>query len=145
VGGPVSDRHLGGREPGWWSGGLWLVDLITGVDQRCGSDVLRSADRSAQRVDLFGVGGGAGPFEDSRFGDSGRPAPVSHRTGYGAVLGQDLADYLTVPLATLYQWRYLGTGPTAYRVGRHLRYEPAAVQTWLEQQAQQQEHDHGKQ
>ena len=46
---------------------------------------------------------------------------------------QDVADYLTVPLATLYQWRYLGTGPTAYRVGRHLRYEPAAVQAWLEQ------------
>jgi excisionase family DNA binding protein len=48
---------------------------------------------------------------------------------------QDVADYLTVPLATLYQWRYLGTGPTAYRVGRHLRYEPAAVQAWLEQRA----------
>ena len=46
---------------------------------------------------------------------------------------QDVADYLTVPLATLYQWRYFGTGPTAYRVGRHLRYEPAAVQAWLEQ------------
>jgi hypothetical protein len=44
---------------------------------------------------------------------------------------QDVADYLTVPIATLYQWRYLGTGPTAYRVGRHLRYEPAAVQAWL--------------
>ena len=48
---------------------------------------------------------------------------------------QDVADYLTVPIATLYQWRYLGTGPTAYRVGRHLRYEPAAVRTWLERQA----------
>jgi excisionase family DNA binding protein len=48
---------------------------------------------------------------------------------------QDVADYLTVPLATLYQWRYLGTGPTAYRVGRHLRYEPAAVQAWLNQRA----------
>ena len=46
-----------------------------------------------------------------------------------------MADYLTVPLATLYQWRYLGTGPAAYRVGRYLRYEPGAVQTWLEQQA----------
>jgi excisionase family DNA binding protein len=46
---------------------------------------------------------------------------------------QDVADYLTVPLATLYQWRYLGTGPTAYRVGRHLRYDPAAVQAWLKQ------------
>ena len=40
-----------------------------------------------------------------------------------------------MPIATLYQWRYLGTGPTAYRVGRHLRYEPAAVQAWLDQRA----------
>jgi predicted DNA-binding transcriptional regulator AlpA len=45
---------------------------------------------------------------------------------------QDVAGYLGVPLATLYQWRYLGTGPSAYRVGRHLRYEPAAVQAWLD-------------
>ena len=48
---------------------------------------------------------------------------------------QDVADYLGVPLTTLYQWRYLGTGPSAYRVGRHLRYEPAAVQAWLDQHA----------
>jgi hypothetical protein len=46
---------------------------------------------------------------------------------------QDVAGYLGVPLATLYQWRYLGTGPTAYRVGRHLRYEPTAIQAWLDQ------------
>ena len=46
-----------------------------------------------------------------------------------------VADYLSVPLATLYQWRYLGTGPTAYPVGRHLRYEPEAVQAWLDQRA----------
>jgi predicted DNA-binding transcriptional regulator AlpA len=45
----------------------------------------------------------------------------------------DVAGYLGVPLATLYQWRYLGTGPSAYRVGRHLRYEPAAVKAWLDQ------------
>jgi predicted DNA-binding transcriptional regulator AlpA len=46
---------------------------------------------------------------------------------------QDVAGYLGVPLATLYQWRYLGTGPSAYRVGRHLRYEPTAIQAWLDQ------------
>ncbi len=43
----------------------------------------------------------------------------------------DVAAYLVVPVATLYQWRYLGIGPVAYRVGRHLRYEPATVQAWL--------------
>jgi len=59
-----------------------------------------------------------------------RPAP-----GHRLWTAQDVADYLTVPLATLYQWRYLGTGPTAYRVGRYLRYEPAAVQAWLNKHA----------
>ena len=66
-----------------------------------------------------------------------RPRPVAVTPASSGRLwtAQDVADYLSVPLATLYQWRYLGTGPTAYRVGRHLRYEPAAVQSWLERQA----------
>jgi excisionase family DNA binding protein len=45
------------------------------------------------------------------------------------------ADYLGVPVATLYRWRYLHTGPTAFRVGRHLRYDPAAVRQWLHDEA----------
>ena len=66
-----------------------------------------------------------------------RPTPAAATSVPSGRLwtAQDVADYLTVPLATLYQWRYLGTGPAAYRVGRHLRYEPGAVLTWLEQQA----------
>ncbi len=43
----------------------------------------------------------------------------------------DTAEYLGVPVATLYRWRYLRTGPVAFRVGRHLRYDPAAVRKWL--------------
>jgi hypothetical protein len=34
---------------------------------------------------------------------------------------QDLAAFLRIPVKTLYQWRYQGIGPTAIRVGRHLR------------------------
>lgn len=44
---------------------------------------------------------------------------------------EDVAEYLGVPVTTLYRWRHLGTGPTAVRVGRHLRYEAAAVRRWL--------------
>ncbi len=44
----------------------------------------------------------------------------------------DVAAYLGVPVQTLYQWRYLQSGPPAYRVGRHLRYDPSAVLSWLE-------------
>lgn len=44
----------------------------------------------------------------------------------------DVADYLGVPVATLYGWRYKGTGPRAMRVGRHLRYRRADVEAWLQ-------------
>ena len=43
----------------------------------------------------------------------------------------DVSVFLGVPVATLHQWRYLGTGPPAFKVGRHLRYDPAAVRRWL--------------
>jgi excisionase family DNA binding protein len=42
-----------------------------------------------------------------------------------------VAAFLNVPVGTLYQWRHRGVGPHAYRVGRHLRYDPAAVRRWL--------------
>lgn len=45
----------------------------------------------------------------------------------------EVADFLGIPVATLYQWRHKGTGPAAIRVGRHLRYDPAALRAWLEQ------------
>jgi predicted DNA-binding transcriptional regulator AlpA len=64
-----------------------------------------------------------------------KPSPSTLGPSGPLWTAQDVADYLTVPIATLYQWRYLGTGPAAYRVGRHLRYEPAAVQAWLNQHA----------
>ena len=44
---------------------------------------------------------------------------------------QDVSAFLGVPVTTLHRWRYLGTGPEAFKVGRHLRYDPAAVRRWL--------------
>jgi predicted DNA-binding transcriptional regulator AlpA len=46
----------------------------------------------------------------------------------------DVSAFLGVPVGTLYQWRYMRVGPPAYRVGRHIRYDPAAVRTWLNTQ-----------
>ncbi|MEQ4300554.1 helix-turn-helix domain-containing protein [Plantactinospora sp. B6F1] len=48
---------------------------------------------------------------------------------------EDVSSFLGVPVSTLYQWRYRRTGPKASRVGRHLRYDPAAVRAWLDRQA----------
>ncbi len=47
---------------------------------------------------------------------------------------EETARFLGVPVATLYQWRYLGTGPQAGRVGRFLRYHPDDVLAWFRKQ-----------
>jgi excisionase family DNA binding protein len=49
---------------------------------------------------------------------------------------QELADYLGVPVATLYQWRYRREGPPGFRVGRHIRYRWTDVVEWIERQLQ---------
>lgn len=44
---------------------------------------------------------------------------------------QDVADYLGVPVTTLYQWRYQNVGPRSRRVGRYIRYDPDDVRAWF--------------
>ena len=46
----------------------------------------------------------------------------------------DVAKFLGVPVATLYQWRRLGSGPRAYRLGKHLRYRRFDIEAWLDEQ-----------
>lgn len=48
---------------------------------------------------------------------------------------EDVARMLGVPVPTIYAWRYRGEGPRGYKVGRHVRYRLAAVNEWLERQA----------
>lgn len=49
---------------------------------------------------------------------------------------QQLADYLGVPVTTLYQRRHRREGPPGFRVGRHLRYRCRDVEEWIECQLQ---------
>ncbi|MBP2471500.1 putative DNA-binding transcriptional regulator AlpA [Crossiella equi] len=44
---------------------------------------------------------------------------------------EETASFLGVPLKTLYQWRWKGTGPRGRKVGRHLRFDPAVVRAWV--------------
>ncbi|WP_461026768.1 helix-turn-helix transcriptional regulator [Streptomyces sparsus] len=44
---------------------------------------------------------------------------------------EDIAALFSVPLETVYAWRKKHTGPPAFRVGKHLRYDPAAVHAWI--------------
>ncbi|MFD4755726.1 helix-turn-helix domain-containing protein [Streptomyces sp. NPDC058426] len=48
---------------------------------------------------------------------------------------EDLATLFAVPLETVYAWRRKRTGPPAFRVGKHLRYDPAAVHAWVTEQS----------
>ncbi|MER6405193.1 DNA-binding protein [Streptomyces viridosporus] len=45
----------------------------------------------------------------------------------------DLVAMFDLPsVETVYQRRRKRTGPRGFRVGRHLRYDPADVQAWVE-------------
>jgi len=43
-----------------------------------------------------------------------------------------LAEYLDVPLRTVYAWQSKGGGPRFHKVGRHVRYRLSDVDAWLE-------------
>jgi len=49
----------------------------------------------------------------------------------------EVAEMLGIPVATLYGWRSRGEGPPGYRIGRHIRYRRAAVESWLLTRADQ--------
>ncbi len=44
---------------------------------------------------------------------------------------EEVAEYLRVPLGTLYVWRTRKRGPAALRIGKHLRYRRVDVERWL--------------
>ena len=48
---------------------------------------------------------------------------------------EQVAEFLGVPIKTIYNWRTKGTGPKASKIGVHLRYRWADVDAWVEQQA----------
>ncbi|PZS16445.1 MAG: hypothetical protein DLM60_15505 [Pseudonocardiales bacterium] len=44
----------------------------------------------------------------------------------------DLSEFLSIPEKTLREWRSKGSGPRWRKVGKHIRYEPDAIRTWLD-------------
>ncbi len=51
---------------------------------------------------------------------------------------REVAALIRVPEATLRYWRYLGTGPRGFRIGRTVRYWRSEVLWWLEEQSRPQ-------
>lgn len=50
------------------------------------------------------------------------------------VNAKDAAEYLGVSADTLRYWRYQGTGPRSYRLGRHTFYDVADLDAWVSEQ-----------
>jgi predicted DNA-binding transcriptional regulator AlpA len=50
---------------------------------------------------------------------------------------REVADVVRVPVATLRYWRYLGTGPRSFRIGRSVRYWRTEVATLAGEPVQQ--------
>ncbi|MET9194116.1 helix-turn-helix domain-containing protein [Streptomyces olivaceus] len=49
---------------------------------------------------------------------------------------EDLVTMFSLPsVETVYQWRRKHIGPAGFRVGKHLRYDPATVHAWVSEQA----------
>ena len=49
----------------------------------------------------------------------------------------DLAEYLGLPVATIYDWRTNGLGPVGHRFGKHIKYAVSDVRGWVEAQRDQ--------
>jgi predicted DNA-binding transcriptional regulator AlpA len=49
---------------------------------------------------------------------------------------QDLADWLHVPVASVYRWNQTGTGPRPTKIGKHRRYSRQSISSWLLEQQQ---------
>ncbi|NEB76447.1 helix-turn-helix domain-containing protein [Streptomyces sp. SID14478] len=45
----------------------------------------------------------------------------------------DIAEIFEVPKETVYQWRKKRVGPPGFRIGKHIRYDPADVRAYVTQ------------
>lgn len=46
----------------------------------------------------------------------------------------ELAEYLGIPVRTIYDWRTDGKGPRGVRVGKHVKFFHSDIRAWLAQQ-----------
>lgn len=45
----------------------------------------------------------------------------------------DVAQILEVPVSTVHHWVARGEGPPSFKIGKHRRFDAAAVYKWLQQ------------
>jgi excisionase family DNA binding protein len=62
----------------------------------------------------------------------GATSPHTTISGLEPLLSiETLAEYVGVPVVTIYRWRTEGKGPRAMRIGKHLKFALSDVQAWL--------------
>ncbi len=44
----------------------------------------------------------------------------------------ELAEFLGVPVNTIYKWNYRLQGPPRFKIGKYMRYDLGEVMRWLE-------------
>lgn len=44
---------------------------------------------------------------------------------------EELANYLAVPIKTIYSWNSNGLGPKRLRIGKYVRYRQSDVEHWI--------------
>ena len=54
---------------------------------------------------------------------------------------EELAEYLGVPVQTIYDWRLSGRAPRAYKFGKHLRFAASDIAKCLEQRHEDGPHE----
>ncbi len=60
-----------------------------------------------------------------------RNRPTASTHAEPLLSAQELADYLEVPVKTIYTWRHCNSGPRGFRIGKHLRFRWTDVEAWL--------------
>jgi excisionase family DNA binding protein len=60
--------------------------------------------------------------------------PVTDTQRRKLATAEEIADYLGVPLGTVYQWSSRGGGPRLIKVGRHLRARWSDIEAYLDAQ-----------
>jgi len=60
------------------------------------------------------------------------PGMNTHYLGLEPLMSvEELAEYLGVPVQTIYDWRLAGTAPRAFKFGKRLKFAVSDVQSWL--------------
>jgi predicted DNA-binding transcriptional regulator AlpA len=62
---------------------------------------------------------------------------VEHGSGHEAddlLTITEAAAMIRTPIATMRYWRYLGTGPRSFRLGRHVWYRASDIDSWIRAQ-----------